>query len=72
MMRSNLGVLLIGALVAGLSAPVYAGVVGTEEDAAVPPGAFVSTMTDPGPVAVKQAAASTEAVKVVRVARAAK
>ncbi|HEX4371354.1 MAG TPA: hypothetical protein VH019_08410 [Rhizomicrobium sp.] len=71
-MRSNLGILLAGVLVVGLSAPVYAAV-GSEEDAAVPPGSFVSTMAIPGAVAVKpdQAAAiSAQPVKAVRLARA--
>ncbi len=72
-MRSNLGILLAGALVVGLSAPVYAGV-GSEEDAAVPPGSFVSTMATPGALAAKavQAAAiPAQSAKVVRIARAA-
>ncbi|HEY5083549.1 MAG TPA: hypothetical protein VII48_03435 [Rhizomicrobium sp.] len=72
-MRYNLGILLAGALVIGLSAPVYAGV-GSEEDAAVPPGSFVSTMAAPGVLPAKpdQAAAiSAQSVKAVRLARAA-
>ena len=72
-MRYNLGILLAGALAVGLSAPVYAGV-GSEEDAAVPPGSFVSTMATPGAVAAKpdqSAAISAQLVKVVRLARAA-
>ena len=56
-MRNNLGILLAGALVVGLSAPVLAGV-GSEEDAAVPPGSFVSTMATPGAVAGKAAQAA--------------
>jgi len=73
MMRYNLGILLAGALVVGLSAPVYAGV-GSEEDAAVPPGSFVSTMATPGAIsgkAVQAAAISAQPVKAVRLARAA-
>ena len=72
-MRNNLGILLSGVLVVGLSAPVYAGI-GSEEDAAVPPGSFVSTMATPGAIsgnAVQAAAISAQPVKVVRIARAA-
>jgi hypothetical protein len=71
-MRNNLGILLAGALVVAMSAPVYAGV-GTEEDAAVPPGSFVSTMATPGAIsakAVQAAAISAQPVKAVRLARA--
>jgi hypothetical protein len=71
-MRSNLGILLAGALVVGLSVPVYAAV-GSEEDAAVPPGSFVSTMAAPGAIAAKpdQATAiSAQPAKTVRLARA--
>jgi hypothetical protein len=72
-MRNNLGMLLAGALVVGLSVPVYAGV-GSEEDAAVPPGSFVSTMAAPSAIsakAVQAAAISAQPVKAVRLARAA-
>ena len=72
-MRSNLGILLAGAFVVALSAPVQAGV-GSEEDAAVPPGSFVSTMAAPGAIsakAVQAAAISAQPVKAVRIARAA-
>jgi hypothetical protein len=73
-MRNNLGILLAGALVIGLSSPVLAAG-GNEEDAAVPPGSFVSTMATPGAVAAKpdqSAAISAQPVKVVvRLARAA-
>jgi len=44
------------------------------EDAAVPPGSFVSTMATPGAIsgnAVQAAAISAQPVKVVRIARAA-
>ena len=73
MMRNNLGILLAGALVIGLSSPVLAAG-GNEEDAAVPPGSFVSTMATPGVLSAKpvQAAAiSAQPAKVVRLARAA-
>jgi hypothetical protein len=53
-------------------ATVYAAV-GSEEDAAVPPGSFVSTMAAPGAIAVKpdQATAiSAQPAKTVRLARA--
>jgi hypothetical protein len=72
MMRSNLGILLAGALAVGLSSSVLAAG-NNEEDAAVPPGSFVSTMAYPGAVAAKpgQAAAiSAQPAKVVRLARA--
>lgn len=69
MMRNNLGILLAGALVVGLSSPVLAAG-GNEEDAAVPPGSFVSTMAIPGAVAVKPAQAAAQPVKVVHLARA--
>ena len=72
-MRSNLGILLVGALVLGLSSPVLAAG-HNEEDAAVPPGSFVSTMAAPGALSAKpvQAAAiSAQPAKVVRLARAA-
>ncbi len=72
-MRNNLGILLAGALVVGLSAPVLAAG-DNEEDAAVPPGSFVSTMAYPDAVAAKpvQATAiSAQPVKVVHLARAA-
>lgn len=68
-MRKNLGIsyLLAGALMMALSAPVQAGTWGgTEEDAAVPPGSFVSTMTYPGEVTTQTA------VKHVRVSVASK
>ena len=71
-MRSNLGMLLAGALVLGLSSPVLAG---NEEDAAAPLGSFVSGMAIPAAVAAKpdqSAAISAQPVKVVRLARAAK
>jgi hypothetical protein len=69
-MRSNLGILLAGALVVGLSAPVQAA---SEEDAAAPLGSFVSTMAIPGAVAARpdqSAAISAQPVKIVRLARA--
>jgi hypothetical protein len=70
-MRSNLGILLAGALVIGLSSPVLAAG-GNEEDAAVPPGSFVSTMAAPGAISAEavQAAISAQPVKAVRLARA--
>jgi hypothetical protein len=71
-MRSNLGILLAGALVIGLSSPVLAAG-GNEEDAAVPPGSFVSTMAAPGAIsaeAVQAAAIPAQPVKAVRLARA--
>jgi hypothetical protein len=67
-MRNNLGLLLAGALVVGLSAPVLAAG-NNEEDAAVPPGSFVSTMAYPGAVPAKAVQADA-AVKAVRLARA--
>ena len=73
MMRNNLGILLASALVIGLSSPVLAAG-GNEEDAAVPPGSFVSTMATPGAVAAKpyqSAVISAQPVKPVRLARAA-
>jgi hypothetical protein len=71
-MRSNLGILLAGALVLGLSSPVLAAG-SNEEDAAVPPGSFASTMATPGAIsaeAVQAAAISAQPVKAVRLARA--
>ena len=71
-MRYNLGILLAGALVVGLNSPVLAAG-NNEEDAAVPPGSFVSTMATPGAVAAKpdqSAAISAQPVKAVRLARA--
>jgi hypothetical protein len=73
-MRSNLGMLLAGALVVGLSSPVLAAGY-NEEDAAAPLGSFVSSMAITGAVAAKpdqSAAISAQPVKVVRLARAAK
>jgi hypothetical protein len=67
-MRSNLGILLAGALLVGLSAPALAAG-NNEEDAAVPAGSFVSTMADPGAVPAKAVQADAS-VKIVRLARA--
>jgi len=66
-MRNNLGILLAGALVLGLNSPVLAAG-SNEEDAAVPPGSFVSTMATSG---AQAAAIPVQSVKVLRIARAA-